>query len=128
LERTEILAGQEELPAMTAATPAPRRPLSGRGLMALAVAGGILPSPTAFVVLTGAISAHRVGYGLALISAFSLGLAAALIGVGLLALRARSVVAARLRGGWTSLIPLGSALVIVGFGVFFALRGLTQLG
>jgi nickel/cobalt exporter len=106
---------------------APSRPLSRRGLMALAVAGGILPSPTAFVVLTGAISAHRVGYGLALISAFSLGLATALIGIGLLALRARSVVAARLRGGWTSLVPLGSALVIVGFGLFFAARGLTQL-
>jgi ABC-type nickel/cobalt efflux system permease component RcnA len=107
---------------------APSRPLSGRGLMALAVAGGILPSPTAFVVLTGAISAHRVGYGLALISAFSLGLAGALIGIGLLALRARSVVAARLRGRWARLIPLGSALVIVGFGLFFAARGLTQLG
>jgi nickel/cobalt transporter (NicO) family protein len=100
----------------------------GSGLMALAVAGGILPSPTAFVVLTGAISAHRVGYGLALISAFSLGLAAALIGIGLLALRARSVVAARLRSRWMGLIPIGSALVIVGFGVFFAARGLTQLG
>jgi nickel/cobalt transporter (NicO) family protein len=103
-------------------------PDGGVAILGLAVAGGILPSPTAFVVLTGAISAHRVGYGLALISAFSLGLAAALIGIGLLALRARSLVAARLGGRRTGLIPLGSALVIVGFGVFFAARGLTQLG
>lgn len=107
---------------------ATRRPMSARGLMALAVAGGILPSPTAFVVLTGAISAHRVGYGLALITAFSAGLAGALIGIGLLALRARAVVSARLRGRWSGLIPLGSALLIVGFGLFFATRGLTQLG
>jgi nickel/cobalt exporter len=106
----------------------PRRPVSGRGLAALAVAGGILPSPTAFVVLTGAISTHRLGYGLALICAFSVGLAAALIGIGLVALRARSMVAARLRGRWTGLMPLGSALTIVGFGLFFAARGLTQLG
>jgi nickel/cobalt transporter (NicO) family protein len=97
-------------------------------LAALAVSGGLLPSPTAFVVLTGAINAHRIGYGLSLILAFSVGLAAALIGVGLLALRARSVVATHFRSRWAALIPLGSALVIVGFGVFFAARGLTQVG
>jgi nickel/cobalt exporter len=125
LERTHLELHEGAPPHVAIA---PSRPLSGRGLIALAVAGGILPSPTAFVVLAGAISAHRVGYGLALICAFSMGLAAALIGIGLVALRARSVVAARLRGRWTGLIPLGSALVIVGFGLFFAARGLTQLG
>jgi nickel/cobalt exporter len=125
LERTDVDVDEDDA---TLTLIGPSRPLSGRGLMALAVAGGILPSPTAFVVLTGAISAHRVGYGLALISAFSLGLASALIGIGLVALRARSLVAARLRGRWTGLIPLGSALIIVGFGLFFAARGLTQLG
>jgi nickel/cobalt transporter (NicO) family protein len=124
LERTDMEVLEDDRPHVVQ----PSRPLSGRGLMALAVAGGILPSPTAFVVLTGAISAHRVGYGLALICAFSLGLAAALIGVGMVALRARAVVSARLRGRWTGLIPLGSALIIVGFGLFFAARGLTQLG
>ena len=103
------------------------RPAAGRNLIALAVAGGILPSPTAFVVLTGSISAHRIGYGLGLIAAFSLGLATALILIGLLALRARSLVAAHLRGRWAALVPLGSALVIVGFGLFFAARGATQL-
>src|SRR5439155_11047890 len=129
LERVEVSIDEDELHGPVVAPPeAHRRPISARGLAALAVAGGILPSPTAFVVLTGAISAHRIGYGLALISAFSLGLAAALIGIGLVALRARSAVAARLRGRWAGLIPIGSALVIVGFGVFFATRGLTQLG
>ena len=44
-----------------------------QGLMALALAGGILPSPTAFVVLTGAITAHRLGYGLALTQHFEPG-------------------------------------------------------
>ena len=104
------------------------RPLSSRGLLALAVAGGILPSPTAFVVLTGAISAHRIGYGLALIAAFSMGLAAALIVVGMVALRARAVMARRLHGRWQSIVPVVSALVIVGFGTFFAVRGISQLG
>ena len=60
--------------------------LSRRGLMALAVAGGILPSPTALVVLLSAVSFQRVAFGLALIAMFSVGLAASLIVVGLLAL------------------------------------------
>jgi ABC-type nickel/cobalt efflux system permease component RcnA len=105
----------------------PGRTLTGRGLVALAVAGGILPSPTAFVVLTGAVAAHRVGYGLALILAFSVGLAASLMVVGVLALRARAAVSRSLAGRGMTLIPIASALVIVGFGLFFATKGLTQL-
>jgi len=98
-----------------------------QGLAALAVAGGILPSPTAFVVLAGSISAHRLAYGLVLVGAFSLGLAGALILVGLLALRARALVAGRLSGRLAAAIPLLSAMVIVGFGLFFSARGLAQL-
>jgi nickel/cobalt transporter (NicO) family protein len=97
------------------------------GFAALAVAGGILPSPTAFVVLAGSISAHRLGYGLVLVGAFSLGLAGALILVGLLALRARALVAGRLNSRLAAAIPLLSAMVIVGFGLFFSARGLAQL-
>jgi nickel/cobalt transporter (NicO) family protein len=102
-------------------------PISGRGLAALAAGGGMLPSPTAFVVLTGAVASHRVGYGLALIFAFSLGLAASLTAVGLIAVRARAAVSKRLSGGWMSVVPIGSALVIVGLGFFFATKGITQL-
>jgi ABC-type nickel/cobalt efflux system permease component RcnA len=91
------------------------------------VAGGILPSPTAFVVLTGAVSAHRVGYGLALVAAFSAGLAASLMGVGLVALRARTAVSRRLTSRRAQWIPIASAAVIVGFGVFFAAQGIHAL-
>ena len=48
-------------------------PLSPRSLMALALAGGILPAPSALLVLLGAIQAHRTVYGLALVLAFSAG-------------------------------------------------------
>jgi nickel/cobalt transporter (NicO) family protein len=102
-------------------------PVTRRGLVSLAAAGGMLPSPTAFVVLTGAVAAHRVGYGLALIFAFSLGLAASLTAVGLLAMRARAAVSRRLSDGWMSVVPIGSALVIVGLGLFFATKGIAQL-
>jgi len=105
----------------------PPKPLSPKGLLALAVAGGILPSPTAFVVLTGAVTAHRVGYGLALVAAFSVGLAGALMGVGMLAVRARAVVSARLGGRLGAMLPILSAAVIVGFGLFFVVRGSAQI-
>jgi ABC-type nickel/cobalt efflux system permease component RcnA len=91
------------------------------------VAGGILPSPTAVVVLTGAVSAHRLAYGLALIGAFSLGLASALVGVGLLALRAKTILVRRIGTRVGALVPVASAFVIVVFGLFFAVRGASQL-
>ena len=102
-------------------------PTSRRGLMALALAGGILPSPTALVVLTGSIQAHRVGFGIALILAFSAGLAAALVAVGLGALRAREAMTRRLSTFWGRMIPVLSAGAIAGVGVFLAIRGVGQI-
>jgi ABC-type nickel/cobalt efflux system permease component RcnA len=103
------------------------RPLSRRRLAGLAAAGGILPSPTAIVVLVSTFTAHRVAFGLSLIVAFSAGLAAALVAVGIVALRARAFVSRKLRGpaGW--LFPVVGALVIVGFGVAFVIRGATGI-
>jgi ABC-type nickel/cobalt efflux system permease component RcnA len=101
--------------------------MSRPGLMALAISGGILPSPTALVVLTAAGSYHRVGYGLGLILAFSVGLATALTVVGLLALRTRSLVSRRFSGRWAAVLPLVSAAVIVGVGLFFTVRGVAQV-
>ena len=101
--------------------------LSRRGLAALALAGGRLPSPTALVVLLGSIAAHRAGYGLALIAAFSLGLAAALVVVGVLALRARDMVARRMSGSGARLVPVLSAAAIVAMGLVLTLRGVGQL-
>ena len=53
------------------------------GLLGLGVTGGIIPCPSALVVLLSAIALHQVGFGLLLIIAFSSGLAAALVGIGL---------------------------------------------
>jgi ABC-type nickel/cobalt efflux system permease component RcnA len=97
-------------------------------LAALAVSGGLLPSPTALVVLLAAISAHRLAYGLSLIVAFSAGLAAALITIAVLALRARGFVDRRLGTRLGRVIPVLSAVVIVGFGVFFLTKGVLQVG
>jgi nickel/cobalt exporter len=100
---------------------------SRKGMFALALAGGILPSPSALIVMLGAINAHRVGYGLGLILAFSAGLALALIVVSLGALRARAAMASRLSSFWGRLVPVLSAGAIVAVGVFLAVRGAIQI-
>jgi ABC-type nickel/cobalt efflux system permease component RcnA len=101
--------------------------MSRRDLAALGISGGLLPSPTALLVLTASVASHRVGYGLALIFAFSLGLAASLVGVALVAIQARTFVARRLRGRLNDALPVGSASVIVGFGLFFLFQGIVTL-
>jgi nickel/cobalt transporter (NicO) family protein len=101
--------------------------LSRKGLTALAVAGGILPSPTALVVLLSAVSFHRVAFGLSLIAMFSIGLAAALIVVGIAALRARDVVSSRMSTRLGRLVPIASASVIVAVGLFLTVRSVAQL-
>ena len=107
--------------------PVPSRPLSRKSLTALAVAGGMLPSPTALVVLLAAVALDRIAYGLALIGAFSIGLAAALVVVGLIALRARDVVAGRMSGRTARLVPVLSAASIALLGLVLTFRGFVQI-
>ena len=71
--------------------------ISWRGLLALGVSGGLIPCPSALVVLLGSIALGRVGFGLALVVAFSLGLAATLTGLGILFLYAGRFFERRLR-------------------------------
>ena len=104
-------------------------PVAWRNLLALGVAGGILPCPSALVVLLAAISLHRVGYGLLLVVAFSIGLAGALTGVGLAFVYAGRLV--KLTGRFDRLarvVPVLSALVITCAGVAICYTALGQAG
>ena len=100
----------------------------GRGLrrlLAVGVSGGLLPCPTALVVLLAAISLHRVGYGLVLILAFSVGLAATVSGIGLLAVTAkRAFGRLSFQGPVVRVLPAVSALVVVGLGLAMTARAL----
>jgi nickel/cobalt exporter len=102
------------------------RPLSRRGLAVLAAAGGLLPSPTAIVVLLASIALGRAAFGLALVGAFSVGLAAALALVGMLAVRTRAHLAPRL-GRWARLLPVGSASAIAAAGILVVVRAAAQI-
>ena len=99
-----------------------------RGLLGVGISGGIIPCPTALVVLLAAISLHRVGYGLVLIVAFSLGLAATVSAIGLLAIAAKGAFG-RLdfERGFVRLLPAVSALVVLGLGLAMTLRALPNV-
>jgi len=108
----------------TQAFPVSDRPLSRKSLVTLALAGGILPSPTALVVLVSTVGVqHRAAFGLALVVAFSVGLASALVGVGLLALRIRAFTFRRLTGRLASLLPVVSAAIVICVGLFLSAKG-----
>jgi ABC-type nickel/cobalt efflux system permease component RcnA len=99
-----------------------------RGLLAVGVSGGLLPCPTALVVLLAAISLHQVAFGLVLIVAFSAGLAAVIAGIGLLAVGARRTFRRlSLEGPVVRALPAVSALLVLGIGVVMTLRALPQV-
>src|SRR5207247_10526671 len=96
----------------------PEAGTSFRSLFAVGVSGGLLPCPSALVVLLAAISLHRVAFGLVLILAFSTGLALTITGIGLVAVLARSVFRRRsLDGRLIRLLPAARALVILAAGL-----------
>jgi ABC-type nickel/cobalt efflux system permease component RcnA len=104
--------------------------VSLRALCALGVSGGIVPCPAALVVLLSAVALRRIGFGLVLIVAFSLGLAAVLVGIGLLMVHARRLMA-RVHGDGalvTRWLPLTSSAAIIGLGVAIAAQALVAGG
>jgi nickel/cobalt transporter (NicO) family protein len=101
----------------------------GRGsLVAVGISGGILPCPSALVVLLAAISLHRVAFGMILIVAFSLGLALSITGIGLVAVLAKQVFKrASFEGRLIRLLPAASALVILAAGLAMTARALPKV-
>jgi ABC-type nickel/cobalt efflux system permease component RcnA len=102
--------------------------LSARSLVAVGVSGGLLPCPSALVVLLAAISLHRVAFGLVLIVAFSLGLALTITGIGLVAVYAKRVFGRMsMEGGLIRLLPAVSALVILVAGALMTARAIPKI-
>jgi ABC-type nickel/cobalt efflux system permease component RcnA len=103
-------------------------PKSVRGLVAVGISGGLLPCPSALVVLLAAISLHRVAFGMLLIVAFSFGLALTITGIGLIAVFAkRAFWRMSLTGGVIRFLPAFSALVIVLTGIVMTARAIPEL-
>ena len=99
--------------------------LSRRSLIAVGVSGGLLPCPSALVVLLAAISLHRVTFGMLLVVAFSVGLALTITGIGLVAVLARSAFRrVSFEGRLVSLLPTASALAILAAGLLMTVHAL----
>lgn len=102
------------------------------GLVGFGVAGGLVPSPSALLVLLGAQAMGREAFGVVLVLGYGVGMAVCLSSVGWLLARGGQQLAARQgRGGWLGWVaghlPVLAPAVIVCSGVFLALRGLADL-
>lgn len=92
-------------------------------LLSLGISGGLVPCPEALIVLLFAVSIHRILFGLALLSAFSLGLAAVLIAIGIAMVYAGP--AMQTAGGdspWLKLLPVISAAVVTIVGIVMVVQ------
>jgi nickel/cobalt transporter (NicO) family protein len=97
--------------------------LGRRGLLGMGAAAGLIPCPSALVVLLAAIAQHEVGLGMLLIVAFSLGLAGTLTMLGLVVVHARRFVPPRMAASRVAaLMPAASALLVIAVGFVLAAR------
>ena len=104
-------------------------PPSWRSLLTLGVSGGIVPCPSALVVLLSAVALGRVGFGLVMVLAFSLGLAGVLTGLGLLLVRTKRLfdhLPSQMR--LVKVLPAVSAFFVALLGVGITTQALMQLG
>jgi nickel/cobalt exporter len=103
-----------------------------RGLFGMGVSAGIIPCPSALVVLLAAISQHEIALGLLLIGVFSVGLACTLTGLGLAVVYAKRLMAGAserlsLRGRVASFVPALSTLVILGLGIVMTAKAVPDV-
>jgi nickel/cobalt exporter len=116
----------------------PQRGSGLRDLLAVGFAGGMVPSPSALVVLLGGVALGRAWLGLGLVVMYGVGMAAALALTGLLLVRVRDRAYELLwrtsssRGvplaNWlTRVLPAATAIIVVVVGALLTLRAIIQL-
>ena len=107
-------------------------PVTWRSLLALGISGGLLPCPSALIMMLGAIALQRVGMGVALILAFSVGLATVLTAVGIVMVYAgrlfERIPVLQGRSHLARALPVLSALVISIAGIGITLQALMEIG
>ena len=112
-----------QLPTASHQQPATGAAVSLRSLIVLGISGGALPCPSALVVMIGAIALHRIAFGVVLIGAFSMGLAAVLTGLGILVVRMKPLLARLPIGSRAAAaLPIASAGAIAAIGVAIVWR------
>ena len=110
---------------------APEEPheVSYGALLTLGVTGGMIPCPGALVVLLSAVALQRIAWGMLLIVAFSIGLAAVLVATGLLLVSARGIMQRWSSGGpWLTYLPFLSPIVMIPLGLLLTVQALRRTG
>jgi ABC-type nickel/cobalt efflux system permease component RcnA len=130
-EGHEHMAGQDREPALAAQghggirhthPPPVGATISWRSLFVLGLAGGLIPSASALLILLGSIAAGRAAFGFVLVVAFGLGMALVLTGIGLALVLARGRLerlgpASKLASVRRSL-PLVASFLVFGLGIY----------
>jgi ABC-type nickel/cobalt efflux system permease component RcnA/Tol biopolymer transport system component len=112
--------------------PAEGNPLASirwRSLIPLAISGGLVPCPDAIAILLIAATINRIGFGLSLIVAFSLGLAVVLVAIGILIVQGKRLFE---RLQWFNkaayIMPIISAMIVLGAGIVLSVSAVRNIG
>jgi ABC-type nickel/cobalt efflux system permease component RcnA len=105
--------------------------MSRRQLLALGFAGGLVPTPSAVIVLLGATAIGRAWFGVALVVAYGLGLAATLLAAGVLLSIARrhfelKTTSERILKA-AAVLPIGTAVLVTAGGLLLVVRAALEV-
>ena len=99
------------------------------GLLSLGISGGIVPCVDALIGLLFAISLNKLTWGVIILCAFSLGLAAVLVAIGILMVMAKPLIERFTgEGVWLKRLPIFSAAVVILLGAVLAFKALNDVG
>ena len=100
--------------------------ITWRSLFVLGLAGGVIPSTSALLILLGAIASGRAAFGIVLVLAFGLGMAVVMTGIGLLVVGARGRLESVRTGSSLAAVrtwlPLGAACLVLALGVYLTFQ------
>jgi nickel/cobalt exporter len=102
--------------------------ITWRGLFALGLAGGLIPSTSALLILLGSIAAGRPAFGFVLVVAFGLGMAVVMGGIGLAMVLARGRLerfdAGSPLGRASGYVPLAAACLVLALGLYLTVQAI----
>ncbi|RKU34752.1 high frequency lysogenization protein HflD [Candidatus Poribacteria bacterium] len=99
------------------------------GLLSLGISGGIVPCVDALIGLLFAISLGKLVWGLIILSAFSLGLAAVLVAIGILMVMAKPLIERFTgEGVWLQRLPIFSAAIVILLGAVLVFKAINTVG
>ncbi|MFI5941653.1 hypothetical protein ACIBCB_15545 [Streptomyces uncialis] len=136
--RTGVAIMTRPDPTRPLAPTTPRRRTPKGGLIGMGIAGGLVPSPSALVVLLGAVALGRTAFGVLLVLAYGLGMAATLTLAGLFLIRLRDRLGAHIRSpsgkrsppleNLARIGPSATSLLVVLVGLGLTARAATGTG